>query len=198
MTTFTIDTDHNITAFAAPEAAQDTLVLGAMPFSSQKELAKLAAEWPTARLVEVWNSFAGVAPFDHLKPVKKFTDRRTAITRIWQAIQRLAPAARQGAQDAPQAQEPSPKKIVPIAQRGARQAQPQPDAAANVREGSKKAQVIDMLKRGQGATNLEIQKATGWQAHSIRGFISGNLGKKMGLPVETLARENGARAYHLA
>src|SRR5208282_4834426 len=52
---------------------------------------KLAGSWPATRLVEVWNSFAGVAPFDNLKPVKKFTDRKAAVARIWEAIQRLAP-----------------------------------------------------------------------------------------------------------
>jgi hypothetical protein len=78
----------------------------------------------------------------------------------------LAPAAQQGAQDAPQAQDSSPKKIAPKAKQGAKQTKPQQDAAANVREGSKKAQVIDILKRDQGATNQEIRKATGWQAHS--------------------------------
>ena len=34
--------------------------------------------------METWNSFAGVAPFDDLKPVKKFTSRKLAVTRIWE------------------------------------------------------------------------------------------------------------------
>jgi hypothetical protein len=85
MTTFTIDTDNNITAHAAAPAAQDNLAA----FASQKELSKIAAEWPISRLVEVWNSFAGVPPFSDLKPVKKFTDRKAATTRIWAAIQVL-------------------------------------------------------------------------------------------------------------
>jgi hypothetical protein len=54
-------------------------------FSTTQELAKITAEWPVSRLVETWNSFAGAAPFDDLKPVKKFTDRKAAIARIWQA-----------------------------------------------------------------------------------------------------------------
>jgi len=58
---------------------------------------QLANEWPGARLAEIWNSFAGVAPFSELKPVKKFTDRKSAVARIWAAIQRLSP------DDAPQA-----------------------------------------------------------------------------------------------
>jgi hypothetical protein len=48
-----------------------------------RELTKLAADWPITRLVEVWNAFAGAPPFGDLKPVKKFTDRKTAVTR-WQ------------------------------------------------------------------------------------------------------------------
>jgi hypothetical protein len=40
-------------------------------------------------LVGLWNSFAGVPPFGELKSVSKFTDRKTALRRIWTAIQRL-------------------------------------------------------------------------------------------------------------
>ncbi len=39
-----------------------------------------------SRLIDTWNSFAGVAPFDDLKPVKKFTDRKAAVSRIWKAV----------------------------------------------------------------------------------------------------------------
>lgn len=69
---FTIDTDNNITAFVELPADASK----GEAFSTEKELAKLAAAWPASRVVEVWNSFAGVAPFDDLKPVKKFTGRR--------------------------------------------------------------------------------------------------------------------------
>jgi hypothetical protein len=86
MRTFTIDEQNNITAFVTKEEAAAATGL---TFSSQKELAKLTAEWPVGRFVKIWNGFAGVAPFGELKPVKKFTDRKTAVGRIWQAIQRL-------------------------------------------------------------------------------------------------------------
>jgi hypothetical protein len=84
---FTIDSDNNITAHAGLPVGADKSQL----FSTAKELAKLTAGWPAARLVETWNSFAGVAPFDDLKSVKKFTSRKAAVTRIWQAVQRLSP-----------------------------------------------------------------------------------------------------------
>ena len=42
----------------------------------------------------------------------------------------------------------------------------------------------------------DIQAATDWQAHSVRGFISGSLTKKMGLKIESAKREDGQRAYY--
>ena len=60
------------------------------------------------------------------------------------------------------------------------------------RAGTKQAQMIEMLKRPEGATVEQIAAATGWQHHSIRGAISGALKKKLGLTVEaTRTREVG-------
>lgn len=64
MATFAIDSENDIVAHAGTPASVDNQ----QPFSTEKELAKLAAEWPAARLIEVWNSFAGVAPFDDRHP----------------------------------------------------------------------------------------------------------------------------------
>jgi hypothetical protein len=64
-----------------------------------------------------------------------------------------------------------------------------------VREGSKTAKVLDLLKRPSGATAKELMKATGWQPHSIRGFLSGTVGKKMGLAVKSTKGEDGERSY---
>ena len=73
------------------------------------------------------------------------------------------------------------------------------DAAAAIpREFSKKQIVLDLLRRKNGATMAEIAKATDWQNHSIRGFISGNLTKKMGLVVESSKNEAGDRTYRIA
>ncbi len=63
------------------------------------------------------------------------------------------------------------------------------------REGSKTAQVLELVRQPGGATLKEIMAATNWQAHSVRGFISGNLIKKMGIKVASIKREDGERTY---
>ena len=68
-------------------------------------------------------------------------------------------------------------------------------SGASGREGSKTAKVVDLLKRPGGATAKELLKATGWQPHSVRGFLSGTLGKKMGLVVSSTKGEDGERTY---
>jgi outer membrane biosynthesis protein TonB len=67
----------------------------------------------------------------------------------------------------------------------------------NSRRGSKTAKFLDLLKRSGGATSADLMKATGWQAHSVRGFISGVLGRKMGLKVTSTKVEDGERRYSL-
>ena len=57
------------------------------------------------------------------------------------------------------------------------------------------AKVLDLLKRAGGVTAKELMKATGWQAHTVRGFISGTLGKKMGLTVASTKNDSGERTY---
>ena len=66
---------------------------------------------------------------------------------------------------------------------------------ASSRQGTKTAKFLDLLKRAGGATSADLMKATGWQAHSVRGFISGVLGKKMGLRVASTKAEDGERRY---
>jgi hypothetical protein len=67
-----------------------------------------------------------------------------------------------------------------------------PAAKPTPRAGTKQAQMIEMLKRPEGATVEQIAAATGWQHHTIRGAISGALKKKLGLTVEaTRTREVG-------
>ena len=65
------------------------------------------------------------------------------------------------------------------------------------RDGSKAAKILDLLKRPDGATAKELQKATGWQPHSLRGFLSGTIRKKMGLDVISTKGEDGERTYSI-
>ena len=67
--------------------------------------------------------------------------------------------------------------------------------ATVARDGSKTAKVLDLLKRPGGVTARELMKITGWQAHSVRGFLSGVVGKKMGLAVTSNKAEDGERTY---
>jgi hypothetical protein len=67
--------------------------------------------------------------------------------------------------------------------------------ATGANRGGKTAQVLDLLKRSGGANIKELMKATGWQAHSVRGFLSGALRKKMGLMVTSTKAADGERHY---
>jgi uncharacterized protein DUF3489 len=70
--------------------------------------------------------------------------------------------------------------------------------AAPAREGTKTAKVLAMLRQTKGATLKELVRATGWQAHSVRGFLSGTLGKKMGLALESNKGDDRERFYKIA
>jgi hypothetical protein len=186
MPTFTIDPDNNITALIEVPA-------GASPenaFSSEKELAKLTTEWPMARVIDVWNSFAGVAPFDDLKPVKKFTSRSVAVARIWAAVERLLARPGKPARDRASTSQGSKKAAAESARRGGAQ-KTEKESPRN-----KKAEVIALLKRAKGATLGEIEAATGWQKHTIRGLVS-TLGSKGGLKIESSKSDSGERTYRV-
>lgn len=100
----------------------------------------------------------------------------------------------------PASKKASKKDAKPAAKKEAKPASKKTSKATDgqPREGSKKAIVLDLLRRKNGATMAEIAKATDWQNHSIRGFISGNLTKKMGLAVESSKNEAGDRVYRIA
>jgi len=65
------------------------------------------------------------------------------------------------------------------------------------RKGSKTEKLINMLKRKNGATNSQIQKALNWQPHSVRGIISGTLKKKLGLEVLSEKNKSGVLIYKI-
>ena len=168
-------------------------------FTTQEGLATMTKDWPASRLVEVWNSFAGAPPFGDLKEVKRFTDRKAAIARIWQAAQRLGEEVeKEAAAEPAPAAKPKKAKAAPTAAKGApKKAKATKDTTAKpARDGSKTAQVVAMLQRKNGATLAEIMEKMGWQRHTVRGFMAGAM-KKAGYTVESFKPEGGERTYFL-
>jgi hypothetical protein len=163
--TYTIDTRNNLaTHGGAVEPA-----LGLPRFTSQEELEALAAEWPSSRLVDIWNRLPGKTP------VKKFTNRQTAIRRIWKALEANPTAA-------------CPVQPLKPGKPGAK-VPTIPQAPV-----TKSETILALLRKPGGATLKALMEATGWQAHSVRGFLSGQLAKKMRLKVKSVKRA-GERVY---
>ncbi len=99
---------------------------------------------------------------------------------------------------APKGQKAAKGKAPAVApKRGAKAATP-----ARAKEGSappaesKSAKILGLIGRPKGATLAEIMKATEWQAHSVRGFLSTAV-KKHCLTIESTKTEAGDRVYHL-
>lgn len=146
-------------------------------FATERQLERLTASWPVSQLVDMWNGLAGV------KQVRKFTDRKTAVRRIWKAIRRLEVGSdRTGAIGSG------------LHHSAASRARNKSVARGRGTPATKADQIIMLLKRPSGATLKSIMAVTGWQAHSVRGFISGQLRKRMGLEVQSLERA-GERVY---
>src|SRR5688572_30683237 len=62
--------------------------------------------------------------------------------------------------------------------------------------GSKQSRVITMLRSPGGATIAAMMKATGWQQHSVRGFLAGVVRKKLKLKLDS-KKIDGSRFYRI-
>jgi hypothetical protein len=206
MKNFTIENEtNNITVHGSAKEAD--AVPNSERFGTEAALGKLAANWPAARLVEVYNSLPGVTE------VKKFKDRATAVSRIWKAIQTLGqaeatPLTEQPAEAAETAQPEATAPESPVPDTATNVAPQTPDVAPEAapaktkgartkkapkpatepgtpREGSKTSQVIAMLKAEGGTTLEAIMKEMGWLKHTTRAMLSagGSLRKKHNLVV---------------
>ena len=124
-----------------------------------------------------------------------------------------ATVAEQGAhvapEKAPSKKGASQKKGAPKAKKSAKAAAPKKEAkpskkaaakperkATAPRAESKGAKILEMIGRAKGATLAEIMKATDWQAHSVRGFIS-TAAKKHKVNIESSKNEAGDRVYKI-
>jgi hypothetical protein len=123
----------------------------------------------------------GVAVAPEKAPSKKGANQKKAATNGQKAAKRGKPKA-------------SPRKT----KAGKRAAKPaRVREASKPRAESKGARILALIGRSKGATLAEIQKATDWQAHSVRGFLS-TAAKKQGLKIESSKNEAGERSYSIA
>ena len=207
MTTFTIDQENAISAFATAEEAAAATATPFDGFSTEHELAELAAQWPAERLVAILNSLPGE------KPVKSFKSAQVAASRIWKRIQGLGEAAKpetepakpkagkkakggaRAAKGAPAKGQATKKATVAKAAPKAKKVAKAKEGGAP-REGSKMAQVIAMLQRKNGATLNELAERFSWKTWSVRGFIAGSL-KKAGYKIESYKSDKGERTYRI-
>lgn len=67
-----------------------------------------------------------------------------------------------------------------------------------IRPGTKLAAIIDVMRHPDGATIAQMMAGTGWQAHTVRGAISGMIRKRLGYEVVTEKGADGQRAYRIA
>ena len=88
-------------------------------------------------------------------------------------------------------------KAAPLKAEPAPQAASAKKPATAAHGGSKTDKILDLLKRPGGVTLVELAKATGWKPNSVRGFLSGAIGKNMGTPVESFKSSDGDRSYRL-
>ena len=100
---------------------------------------------------------------------------------------------------APEAPQPKTKRTPAKKQKPVKKAGRAQKAAGNptAEPSKKKVEVIAIMKSAKGATLAEIMKTTGWQAHTVRGFVS-ILGKKGGEKIESTKNADGERTYKIA
>ena len=117
---------------------------------------------------------------------------QTASSKKGASQKKNAPKGQKKAKGA-RAQPATPKKDGKAGKKAAKSAAKEADAP---RPESKGAKILELIGRPKGATLAEIQKATNWQAHSLRGFLS-TAAKKHGLKIESTKTEGGDRVYQI-
>lgn len=75
---------------------------------------------------------------------------------------------------------------------------PGPQPSPGPKRQTKRDEVLKLLSRPRGSTLEELMAATDWQAHSVRGFVSGTVKKRLGLNVLSERADGESRRYRLA
>lgn len=188
-------TDTQLVILSAAAARDDGAVLpppdslkikGGAVTAVLKSLLKkgLVAEQPAARDAVVWRETG-----DGARVTLVITDA---------GLQAIGITPDEAAENEATTAKPAAKTAGRSATRPKAAARPKTGASPTVRKGTKQALLIDLLSRKNGAAIDEIIAATGWQAHSVRGAISGSLKKKLGLTVTSEAIEGRGRVYRIA
>jgi hypothetical protein len=130
----------------------------------------------------------------HVAPEKAPTKKAASQKKGAPKAKKTANGAKQGAKA-----KAAPKKTATAGARASKNAAKSTAArkSATPRPESKGAKILEMIARAKGATLAEIMKATDWQAHSVRGFIS-TAAKKHGVKIESSKNDVGDRAYKIA
>ena len=183
-TTYKIDANNNIALLDPHETKMDGEI-----FSSESELLTLTEKWPDGRLLKVRNSMPGV------EPAAKINSSKKVVAMIWRTIHQLMKPAEADTEPKPKATPKVGKKRVPAAKTGraAKSTAPEGNPGKSRRRTSKKAMVLAMIRRKGGATLDEIVDKTGWQKHTVRGFIA-TVPAKVGLKV-TSEKVDNHRTY---
>jgi hypothetical protein len=143
---------------------------GARQFYTPKGWQRIAKDLPLSQLVEVWNHLPGTAKR------KRFPSRRVAIGCIWDQLMSYAPVRGKF--------------------RSGRSAQRKAGGPKSQPAITRSDQILALLQTDGGASIEQLARATGWQKHSIRGFLSGVIRKKMGINVES-STAGGTRLYQI-
>ena len=173
MKVFSITASNQVRVFASEREAPRAETV----FGSAEQLAALVQEWPMGDWWRYGTSFLARSRY-------KFTDRKSGVRRLWQAVQGVAAKAGHQQRRAVLKRQPAP----PTAK--------QSKQGRTQEKGTQTETVLALLRQPSGATLTALMRATQWQAHSVRGFISGQLGKRMGLRVKSFRRA-GDRVYRL-